>query len=353
MFKLTKNEENILFLFVKNELLSSSQVHKLISNSGVEISLVTVKRHLSALLKASFLETSGAGRSTVYSLSVFGRLFLPVNIDEYCGIEPDIRPAMKNYNFKLWSDFPTRILTSDEETILHEATQQYRERSLNLSSTLKKKELERLIIELSWKSSKIEGNTYTLLDTEKLILENQSAVGKSREEAVMILNHKAAFDFVRNNARDFRTLNYNNLERLHAILIKDLNVNVGLRSKPVGITGSVYRPLDNKYQIQEAVLELSKVVDKLDSPYDKALLALVGLSYIQPFEDGNKRTSRLMANAILLAYDLAPLSYRSVDEKNYRQAMLVFYELNSIVSIKDIFIEQYLFAAENYALADI
>ncbi len=86
----------------------------------------------------------------------------------------------------------------------------------------------------------------------------------------------------------------------------------------------------------------------MKSPYAKALLTLLGISYIQPFEDGNKRTARLMANAILLAHSCAPLSYRSVDENDYREAMLVFYELNSIMPFKKIFIDQYMFAAENY-----
>ncbi|KKS33333.1 MAG: Fic protein, partial [Parcubacteria group bacterium GW2011_GWC2_42_12] len=82
----------------------------------------------------------------------------------------------------------------------------------------------------------------------------------------------------------------------------------------------------------------------------KALIAILGLSYIQPFEDGNKRTSRLLANAILLAYDRAPLSYRSVDENDYREAVLVFYELNSLMLFKKIFVSQCEFAAKNYAV---
>ena len=88
----------------------------------------------------------------------------------------------------------------------------------------------------------------------------------------------------------------------------------------------------------------------MQTPYAKALIALIGISYIQPFEDGNKRTARLMANAVLLAHKLAPLSYRSVEENEFREAMLVFYEINSIIPMKRIFIEQYNFAARNYAV---
>ena len=206
------------------------------------------------------------------------------------------------------------------------------------------------MIELSWKSSKIEGNTYTLLDTEKLILENKEAPGHSKSETQMILNHKDAFNYIRSHASQFQTITRKNLEELHSIIIENLNVNSGLRSKAVGITGSIYRPLDNIHQITEAIENLSKAVSRSDSPYAKALLALLSISYIQPFEDGNKRASRLMTNALLISHSLAPLSYRSVDEEEYKAAGLVFYELNSIVPMKKIFIEQYEFAAENYAV---
>jgi Fic family protein len=230
------------------------------------------------------------------------------------------------------------------------ATREYLSQRDSLTPTIENKELERLIIELSWKSSRIEGNTYTLLDAEKLIIENKEAAGHSRDEAKMILNHKAAFEYVRHNRNDFRHLTRKNIEELHAIMVDGLGVDVGFRSGLVGVTGSTYRPLDNEYQIAEAVDALSTAISHCSDPYTKALLALVGVSYIQPFADGNRRTSRILANAVLMANSLAPLSYRSVDEEEFRNAMLVFYELNSIVSMKKIFIEQYIFAAKNYAV---
>lgn len=140
------------------------------------------------------------------------------------------------------------------------------------------------------------------------------------------------------------------MEELHAILVKDLNVRFGLREKLVGVIGSKYQPLDNVHQIKDAIEALSALISKMQTPYAKALIALIGISYIQPFEDGNKRTARLMANAVLLAHKLAPLSYRSVEENEFREAMLVFYEINSIIPMKRIFIEQYNFAARNYAV---
>ncbi|KKU76421.1 MAG: Fic family protein, partial [Candidatus Wolfebacteria bacterium GW2011_GWA1_47_6] len=163
-------------------------------------------------------------------------------------------------------------------------------------------------------------------------------------------NHKSAFEYVHKNADRFKSLSKNDIEELHKILVKDLNVGFNLRKRAVGVTGSIYRPLDNEFQISEALHALTQKIVQCDSPYGKALLAVIGISYIQPFEDGNKRTGRLLADAILLAYDLAPLSYRSVNEQEYREAVLVFYELNILTPFKSIFIAQYDFAARNYAV---
>lgn len=348
--KIDQKQQKIVRLMLSGQIFSSSKIHQELGLAGEDISLVTIKRILSRMVKSGLLDKSGAGRATGYAISIKGRILADIDAKKYCGAEPDKRLGLKQYNFKLLENVPKNIFSPEELKILHEATIEYRKRTKNLSPVIEKKELERLIIELSWKSSKIEGNTYTLLDTEKLILENKEAPGHDRKEARMILNHKEAFNYAREQADKFKTLTRRNLKELHTILVKDLSVEFGLRKKPVGVLGSIYRPLDNGQQILEAVEALGVAVTKMTNPYAKALIAILGLSYIQPFEDGNKRTSRLLANAILLAYDCAPLSYRSVDENDYREAILVFYELNSIMPFKKIFISQYEFAAKNYAV---
>lgn len=350
MHKLSTKQQKIIEIFLIKGKAQSSELRKELIAVGEDVSLVTVKRALSELAKGGILEISGSGRSTGYSLTVSGRILANVDAKQYVAVEPDKRYGSNQYNFNLLPDFPADIFTEKELEKLETATGKYKKRTADVSVAIQKKELERLVIELSWKSSKIEGNTYTLLDTEKLILENKEAPGHTKDETQMILNHKDTFNYIRFHASQFQTLTRKNLEELHSILVKDLNVNIGLRSRAVGITGSIYRPLDNVYQIAEAVSKLSEAISKIKTPYAKALLALLGISYIQPFEDGNKRTARLMANALLMAHSLAPLSYRSVDEDEYRSAILVFYELNSIAPMKKIFIDQYEFAAENYAV---
>jgi len=348
MINLDQKEQKIIEVFLKGKKLQSSDVYEYLTKQGEKIALVTVKRHLSDLSEKGVLEVKGSGRSTFYLLTTKGRVFSDIDPNEYVSVEPDKRYGMRIFNFELFNKFPQKLFSEEEISKLKKLTEKYHQRSKEITETVQKKELERLIIELSWKSSKIEGNTYTLLDTEKLIKENKPAEGKTKEETQMILNHKQAFDFIFNNKEVFKHLNKDNLIKLHEILVEKLNINTNFRKNLVGIAGSKYQPLDNVYQIEEAVDSLSKAITQMDSPFSKALTALAGVSYIQPFEDGNKRTSRLIANAVLLAYDCMPLSYRNIDEKRYKSAALVFYELNSIIPLKEIFINQYEFAVENY-----
>lgn len=350
MIKITQKQLNILKIILENGTVQSSAVHEKVLKRGDDLSLVSVKRALSEMASSKLLIVSGLGRSTSYSISNTARVFLDIDAKKYIEIEPDKRFGLSSYNFNYFSEFPTDIFDEAELKRLNHATKNYKQKTSDLSKVIEEKELLRLIIELSWKSSKIEGNTYTLLDTEKLIVDRKEAEGHNKIEATMILNHKDAFNFLRENTSEFKTLTLANIEKLHSILMKNMGVSLGIRNRIVGVTGSKYRPLDNKYQIKEAINALSGAILKAKTPYAKALLALVGIGYIQPFEDGNKRTGRLMANALLLSHGYAPLSYRSVEESDYREAMLVFYEINSIVPFKKILIDQYDFAANNYAV---
>lgn len=350
MIKISQKQQNILEIILKKGTMQSSAVHEEILSRGDDISLVSVKRALSEMASIALLIITGSGRSTSYNISNTARAFLDIDAKKYIEIEPDKRFGSSKYNFEYFSEFPIDIFDESELKKLEQATNNYKQKTRDLSDIIEQKELLRLIIELSWKSSKIEGNTYTLLDTEKLILNKKEAKGHDKLEAIMILNHKDAFNFIRESNSEFKTLTLANLEKLHSILVKDMGVGLGIRNRVVGVTGSKYKPLDNQYQIREAIKDLSDAISRAKTPYARALLALIGIGYIQPFEDGNKRTGRLMANALLLANGYTPLSYRSIEESDYREAMLVFYEINSIIPFKKIFVDQYVFAANNYAV---
>ncbi len=343
-------QEYILDFIRQRGQARSSEIHEEVIKRGEKASLVTIKRRLSQLEQEGVLLVSGKGPATAYSLSNYGKLTSEVDTAAYCATEPDKRSGAQNYNFELFEALNFDLFSKAEKEKLTAATKFYKTRAKNVSQLIHQKELERFIIELSWKSSRIEGNTYSLLDTEALIQRGTEAPGHNHEEATMILNHKQAFAFIYEHQEKFKTLSRSNIEDVHKLLVADLGVKPNLRSHPVGVTGSRYRPLDNQHQLAEALDKLCLTVAGSADGYVKSLITLGGLSYLQPFEDGNKRTARLMANALLLAHNLAPLSYRSVDEPSYREAMIVFYELNSLIPLKKIFVEQYDFAARNYLL---
>ena len=137
-------------------------------------------------------------------------------------------------------------------------------------------------------------------------------------------------------------------KNLLSLLIKDLNVERNIRQRRVGITGTNYRPLDNEFQIRESLQKMCSFINSRNGVFEKALLALMLISYIQPFTDGNKRTARIISNAILMNYKYCPLSFRTVDPIDYKKAMLIFYEQNNISMFKKIFIAQFDFAVRTY-----
>lgn len=342
-------QEKIITLFNRHNILSSSDVHKLLIDE--DISLVTVKRNISELFEFGFLEKNGAGRSIKYKLSYKGILLKPIVVKNYLDIDPDIRLGEKGFNFDLFDNLDFGFFSINEMDTLEDATNLYDKNGVGVSLSIHKKEIERFIIEMSWKSSKIEGNTYTLLDTELLILEGIKSNKNTEHEAAMILNHKKALEYIFSTKDMWKDMSVSKIENIHHLLTDELGITKGLRKSVVGVTGTTYKPLDNEYQIREALEKLVQTINKRNNVFEKVLLMITGISYIQPFEDGNKRTGRLIGNALLLAYERAPLSYRSVNEIEYREAMLIFYEQNSIEAFKKMFMEQYVFSCNTYNIA--
>lgn len=350
--KISDRQHEILRMCIfSQDALSTSEIADTITHKS---SLVTIKRDVSELYDRGYLERHGVGPGTKYSISVLGRIHTNIDIDKYSEQDIDIRGGNSHYNFTFFDQYPPTIFSNDEITKLNTHHHAYQNNIKNISSTIHQKELARFVIELSWKSSRIEGNTYTLLDTERLINEGIKSEKNTDDEAIMILNHKKAFDYILEHKNDFaQTLSVKDIKKVHRILVKDLGISSDFRKGRVGITGSHYIPLELSTQIQEAIEAidaLCRTIHTCETAFDKAILALTGLSYIQAFEDGNKRIARFTANAILMAYGYAPLSYRSVKEEHYRESMLVFYETQSMVAIKDIFIDQYIFSVENYSV---
>lgn len=313
-----------------------------------KISKPTLIRDLNVLLEKKLIRTEGKGKNTKYFTYSENPLLKPFDLDLYFLKDPDERTgAKKDFDFSVF-DHLSKLFSVLENEKTNKFYKSFTRQTKRLNPDILKKELERFVIELSWKSSKIEGNTYTLLETEELIKKHKKAKGKSRHETIMILNHKSAFEEILKNKNELKKLNLSKINKLHNILTKGLDISPGIRKQAVGITGTVYKPLDNEFQIREAMEKLHKAVNRNNNPLEKALMAKSMISYIQPYSDGNKRTGRMLANALLLAYDYYPLSYRSINEKEFKKALILFYEQNSIYHLKRLFIEQLIFAYANY-----
>ncbi|OJU43122.1 MAG: cell filamentation protein Fic [Bacteroidales bacterium 45-6] len=333
--------------FIQNNAnCSSSEIHKEFEAS---ISYATVKRILTQLLTEKFIISEGKGKGTRYYISPSYELLYSIDLNSYYEKEIDERQIKEEFNLEIFDLLGrVEILNETELEKLSDLQQKYTENISQLSEFEYRKELERLAIDLSWKSSQIEGNTYSLLETERLLKDKETAAGKTKEEAIMLLNHKDAIDFIVENPDYLIPLKVSKIEDIHSILIKELAVDKNLRKRRVGISGTNYRPLDNEFQIREALEAACKLVNKKENIFEKVFLILVLISYIQPFMDGNMRTARIVSNAILMNYKHCPISFRTIDSVDYKKAMLLFYEQNNLLRFKEIFINQFDFAVKTY-----
>lgn len=342
------NREEKIIDFIRETGKCSSK--EIFEEVDISVSYATLKRIITKLKSDNYIDSVGRGKGTKYILSPAFKLIQPIDIEKYYEKEIDERQIKGDFNFKIITEVLNAYsaFTENELNKLALVQKEYESNVSKLSDNEYNNELERLAIDLSWKSSQIEGNTYSLLETERLLKEKETASGKSSEEAIMLLNHKEAIDFIIEHNDYLNPLTVSKIEDIHSILTKGLNVERNLRKRRVGISGTNYKPLDNEFQILEALGYTCDVINNKESVFEKALLALVLISYIQPFIDGNKRTARIVSNAILMNYDYCPLSFRTVDSIDYKKAMLLFYEQNNISNFKEIFKTQFEFAVRTY-----
>jgi len=311
------------------------------------MSKATLMRELAFLKDQKFIKVQGKGKNTVYA-SLQDSFLKYVGLDEYFEVNSHSRTkGVKSFNLGVVGKFENAFSDKEEQELVLMSKKLSAQKKL-LDPSIFKREIERFTVEFAWKSSKMEGNTYSLLETEILIKQMKEAAGHTKYEAIMILNHKDAIDYILQNSSEFRELTVNKIINLHGILTKDLEISSGIRKNKVAITGTEYMPLGESGEIENALKKIVETINKTNFPLTKALIAVLMIAYLQPFVDGNKRTSRTLANAILIAYDLYPLSYRDLNEVEYVKAMLLFYETNNIYHFKQIFINQFKFSVDNY-----
>lgn len=204
--------------------------------------------------------------------------------------------------------------------------------------------LSRILIDLSFNSSRMEGNTYSLLETQRLIEFGEAAPGRGSADAQMILNHKSAIEYLVGGA-DEVAFDRHTICSLHALLsdglLGDSLASGRIRQRPAFITGSTYVPLANPHLLADHLETLLTKAERIRDPFEQALFVLIHLSYLQAFDDVNKRTARLAANIPLIKRNLRPLSFVDVDPAAYAQALLAVYETNDISLFRDLFLWAY------------
>lgn len=342
----TTRANEIFGIILQNAPISISEIQNLISE---KLSIPTLNRELAKLKVNGHIESIGNGPSLKYIVNLNNIVTVSINPDSYFKVDPDERKIIEKFNRDVFDTLKTiSIFTKEELTLLNNLNATFQKKIKKNSRVQFTKEFERLMIELSWKSSQIEGNTYDLLDTEQLLKYHVITESYSKQETQMLLNHKTAIDYTFQNKDLYKKISVSKIIDIHTLLTQKMGISKNPRKRIVRITGTKYLPPDNEFVINEALENLCKLVNSKSSIFEKALLSILLISYIQPFEDGNKRTARLSGNAILMFGNACPLSYRSVPATDYKKAILLFYELNNISAFKELFINQFKFAVENY-----
>ena len=343
--------------------LSAKQLHE---ELGGAVALRTLQYRLKHLVETDRLVQEGEGRAVRYRIPTeeesSGIVETPVKqsvpvskagqaIRKYVRQAQESREPVGYDRAFLDSYRPneTFYLSEEERTHLHEIGKP--QTGEQPAGTYARQILGRLLIDLSWNSSRLEGNTYSILDTRRLIDFGQAAEGKDRLETQMILNHKDAIELLVAEAHGIG-FNRHTILNLHAMLannlLPDSDAPGRLRQMVVGIAGSVFHPLEVPQVIEECFDRILASAHAIGDPFEQAFFVMVQIPYLQPFDDVNKRVSRLSANIPLIKANLSPLSFQDVPNDLYTQAVLGVYELRKIELLKDVFIWAYGRSAARY-----
>lgn len=310
-----------------------------------DVSETTLWRALSRLVEEGKLESTGRGRATGYVIAGAGI------VQAYLQTPYNQRPP-KHYNKEFVDAYiPNQTFYLPETDRLRLAEAGRPAGPALPAGTYARRILERLLIDLSWASSRMEGNTYNILETEKLVRHGEAADGKDRKEAVMILNHKEAIEYVVESLDEIG-ITGPDICNIHALLADGLLIDPAmagrLRRTPAGISHSSYAPLDDQYEIAEEFRILIEKAAAITDPFEQSFFLMVHIPYLQAFDDINKRTSRIAANIPLLKADLAPMSFMTMDDRRYIEGLIGIYELTNIALLREVYIEAYLASAQNY-----
>jgi hypothetical protein len=328
----------------------------------------TLQRWISSLIKNGYLDPLGKARARRYKilsvpqkqdLKLLRGIPIPLTKKSEEILSKISQPIEARHTVKYHREFLESYIPNDTYYLSKKSRQELlvvggSEDGKYPAGTYARQIFHRLLIDLSWNSSRLEGNTYSLLETERLLEFGKAAENKGLKETQMILNHKAAIEFLINSAEEIGVNRYTILN-LHTLLSDNLMPDPDacgrLRTISVGIAKSVYSPSDIPPVIEECFNLIIDKANKIDDPFEQAFFLMVQLPYLQPFDDVNKRTSRLAANIPLIRKNLCPLSFIDVPQQIYVNGLLGVYELNHIELLRDVFVWAYKKSCALYSAA--
>lgn len=331
----------------------------------------TLQRWLNSLIAQERIRREGQGRAvkylrgkgvsaqgnTVTKATAHAEILIPLSPEAKEVAQQVRQPLMQRtpvgYNQAFLDDYRPNETHYLSQAIRDELLSQGQAVSSNEpAGTYARQLAHRLLIDLSWNSSRLEGNTYSLLETERLISAGEAASGKDALEAQMILNHKEAIEFLIDSAGEIGFNRYT-LLNLHALLsdnlLDDPTASGRLRTIAVGIGQTTFLPLEGPQRIEACFQQVLDTAAAIRDPFEQAFFAMVHLPYLQPFEDVNKRVSRLAANIPLIQRNLCPLSFVDVSQSTYISAMLGIYEINRVDLLRDVFVWAYKRSCARYS----
>ena len=355
-----------------------NRIYSLIGSSNTPLSMrdvcfalgnltrATAIRRLNDLVEAGAIEVVGKGRSTRYktfdglplkltvsvsldAIDVENYVSRPVETKRFVGYN---RSFLDEYKPNSSQYFPDVLLDR-----LHQIGRLSDETSYRSESENSRRLCERFLIDISHASSKLEGANTNYLQTERLIQLSADALSRAdRETVTLILNHKNAIEFILGSARSPGLVpvgfNRNSLSNVHSNLTRGLLADpesIGrIRRRPVDVSESSYTPESAPLELEDTLNQILETCEQIKDPFEQSFFALVHLSYIQAFEDGNKRTSRIMANIPLMKADLCPISFLGTPERAYINGILGVYELNRTELMRDVYVSTYTLTASHF-----
>lgn len=357
---MSAQNKKIAVLYQLNQELSSVSLNELLKKLGSGYSERSVRRWLAEMVAEGLVKKLGDRRSTRYKVvenasQRLGTAATPFRIESKEILENVRRPLYERvpiaYADNWFHEYQPNVnfyIPLDIRLQLHKAGK--RSKIEDPAGTYAHQIFNRLLIDLSYNSSRLEGNTYSLLDTQKLLLEGASAEGKLDEEAVMILNHKEAIRYLVNSAPTLE-INRKTICTLHFLLSDGLvePCYAGkVRDHGVRIGGSTYIPFEDPQQLQLRLDRIAQKAVSIEDPYEQSLFLLIHLTYLQAFSDVNKRTARLSANIPLIKHNLVPLSFNDVEKDDYTSAVIAIYELQNIGPLLDLYLFSYMRTCSMY-----